>query len=797
MKYVSFSVLLCFQCLSIYAQAPANPQLAAIRLYNPGESNLPTVVEVPVGDIATPGLIDWQDVHLDYNGKTIPFSIREGKAHWKAALMAPIVKPAPEDLIVFTLPALSNKWIQIKVIEGVAKTHSSIKQKGRTISVSYPNMDVLINEQTGMLTNVMAFGDSILSAPMQLNFFEIDKGLVELHGNMNPGNSPASLSLLTKKSSNTSSVKLVSSSSNPALTELNFVIANADSVSIGLTYRIYPNNQIEITSDERPWAGRSPWLDHAVKNELLIIGGKTPLAGFETHFPYYGFKDYASSVRSTGILHKGIRSKIFELGEESINGRFWKRKLAFFPIRTTEKDQTILDILDEGLIVKTQPYHSKPLAAYTQVTFSKEIAELGKMLVDELGKKGIGVKNELTDEKATLNSISLNLSGNDSTSGIRGDGYRIISTENKIEISALTKFGMFRALDACIKFLNISPLSKGIPLISSNPVVDLRAGGFGGGKFEVDFPYGDENEWKKTLDGLMKSGMNSVTDLGMWSNWKMPVTFKYMPELKSDNPEAYDEVSGAKFSSFDSSRAFATKLINYLHDRGVKVWLWIPVGAIPTTFEEKFADATVPGKTKVPRFMHPTYRRYLESYFKELLETYPIDGFVLIRDDNGGIDDTEEFKQFLEKSKTKDRVWEQYTMLSQLIRGMQFKGTIAVYPYFDLYKPSLQDLISEDLLIVGHGSGLGVLTRSYETLGTMGDTWLDNLFAGFRIPTTPRMKRLLSDRGSYWIGGAYNGAELSWEAIGYFGWQPSASVNTFRYTFGARTFGEDAATDYV
>ena len=797
MKYVFLSVPIYFQCLLLYAQAPANAQLAAIRLYNPGESNLPTVVEVTVGSIATPGLIDWQNVHLEYNGKTIPFSIREGKAHWRAALTTPIVKPAPEDLIVFTIPSLSKKWMQINVINGVAKTQSVIKGKGRLISVFYPNMKVLINEQTGMLTNVVAFGDSLLSAPMQLNFFEIDTGLVELHGNMNPGNSPASLSLLTKKPSNTSSVKLVSSSSNSALTELNFVLTNEDSVSIGLTYRIFPNNQIEIISDERPWSGSSPWLDHAVKNELLIIGEKKQLAGFETHFPYYGFKDYASSVRSTGILHKGIKSKIFELGEESINGRFWKRKLAFSPIRTIEKDQTILDILDEGLIVKTLPYHSKRLAANTQVTFSNEIAELGKMLVDELAKKGIGVKNESKDEKAMPNAISLNLTGNDSTSGIRGDGYRIESSENKIEISAFTKFGIFRALDACIQSLNTSPLSKRIPLISSNPVVDLRGGGFGGGKFEVDFPYGDEKEWKKSLDGLMKSGMNSVTDLGMWSNWKMPVTFKYMPELKSNNPEAYDEVSGAKFSYFDSSRVFATKLINYLHDRGVKVWLWIPVGAVPTTFEEKFADATVPGKTKVPRFMHPTYRRYLESYFKELLETYPIDGFVMVRDDNGGIDDTEEFKQFLEKSKTKDRVWEQYIMLSQLIRGMKFKGTIAVYPYFDLYKPSLQDLIAEDLLIVGHGSGLGVLTRKYETLGTMGDTWLDNLFAGFRIPTTPRMKRLLSDRGSYWIGGAYNGAELSWEAIGYFGWEPSASVNTFRYTFGARTFGEDAAIDYV
>ena len=132
MKYVFLSVPHMLSMFTIYAQAPANSQLAAIRLYNPGESNLPAVVEVAAGSIATPGLIDWENVHLEYNGKTIPFSIREGKAHWKAELRTPIVNPAPEDLIVFTVPSLSKKWMQINVVNGVAKTHSSIKRKGRT-----------------------------------------------------------------------------------------------------------------------------------------------------------------------------------------------------------------------------------------------------------------------------------------------------------------------------------------------------------------------------------------------------------------------------------------------------------------------------------------------------------------------------------------------------------------------------------------------------------------------------------------------------------------------------------------
>ena len=48
------------------------------------------------------------------------------------------------------------------------------------------------------------------------------------------------------------------------------------------------------------------------------------------------------------------------------------------------------------------------------------------------------------------------------------------------------------------------------------------------------------------------SGMNKIACLGMWGNWKMPVGYKYMPELRSDAPEAYDESSGAKFTSLIS-----------------------------------------------------------------------------------------------------------------------------------------------------------------------------------------------------------------------------------------------------
>jgi hypothetical protein len=276
----------------------------------------------------------------------------------------------------------------------------------------------------------------------------------------------------------------------------------------------------------------------------------------------------------------------------------------------------------------------------------------------------------------------------------------------------------------------------------------------------------------------------------MWGNWKLPASYKYMPELRSTAPDAYDEVSGAKFKEFDLHREKGLRLIQYLHDRGAKVWLWIPVGCVPTTFAAQYPEAMCTGSQKIPRFMHPKYRQYLDAYFREILETYPLDGFMLVRDDNGGLDDSAEYKKFLETSRTKDPAWEQYLLIYDLLHNKGFKGTVMVYPYCDPYEPRLDALVPKDFFIGGHGSGMGILTRNYELLGPMGDTWIDNLYTSFRVAPSPRMKRLLADRGSYWIGGAYSGTELPWEAIGYFGWQPTASVNTFRYDWGMRTFGD-------
>lgn len=805
-KIFLLSLSLQFVCLLAVSQTGVKEEsnIASIRLYNPNKSGAPTIVEIPIGNIATSGLVDWQNVQLNYDGEEIPFSIREGQAHWKAALVAPVKKPRAEDLLVFSIRVPSKQWVQVELIAGHSKSNVALAKKGSKLVISYPDMTVVIDEHTGMLTKLEAFGESVLTTPLEVQFFKVGEGVATYHGTMGVGNGLPIIDIKKLENIESPNVKLFSWSSTEALTEINFVLKPMKGPTVGLTYRIYPNHQIEIMSDERPWQGTSPWLDGGLEYKLSLAGSKEMLSGFQTHFPMYGYKDYAASVNSVGTLYHGTKAKTFELGEESLNGRFWHRHLAIYPKTDKAQKNDLLTMLNDGLVVEVIPVRSKPLSRNIQVIYSKEINAVGELVVNNLRNEGIEATTVSRMGSTSKSTILLNIAKDPTALGISGDGFLIqpLSKDKGIEVIAGSTFGLYRGT-SYFSELNNTGGDMTVSLISQNPVVDLRAGGFGGGRVEVDFPYENDSVWEHAFSKMITNGMNTMTDLGMWSNWQMPVYFKYMPALQSNSPDEYDPVSGLKFSQIASSRAHGLKLLNFLHARGVKVWLWIPIGAIPTTFEKKFPNAVLSAKSihfednKTPRFLAPEYQQYLKAYFKEILEVYPVDGFVLIRDDNGGVDTTSEFKHYVAQSRTKSPVWEQYLTVYKLLHSMNFKGDISIYPYNDFYETKLDSLLPKDLKIVGHGSGMGVLTRDFNTLGAMGDTWLDNLYSGFRVPASGRMKRLLSDRGSYWIGGAYKGAELPWDAIGYFGWQPSASVNTFRYDFGVRNFGTENALNYV
>lgn len=828
--------------------------LATIRLYNPTDWTSPTTVEIPTGHLAAPGLVDWANVRLLRAGQEIPFALREGRAHWKAQLTAPVAQPRAEDLLVFSVALSQGVWAQLELVSGKPAAVSALRLDGANWVVSYADLTVNIDATTGMLRQLQVGDVSMLQGPLQFQLSTVGAGVVNQTGPMGVGYDYPSVTVATGTLQGPVPARLVSSSSNGAMTELNFALEPAKGPALALTYRIHASGLVEIWSDERPWTPPSPWVGYAVKYSLAPAGQQELLPYLQNRAPYYGFKDYWAAVNFSGSIYRTADHAMLEVGEETINGRRWNRQF-YLPLKaqTSIKPGRWLNYADrmergagrrtgggvpfalagwdggadpsaakwrlvaqaalasspqsppdlaelvklatEGVIVQVDPL-SMPLApGPVTVSCDNNETTIGRQLVDSLSQAGVSATLLAGGDEPTSQCLVLELLADPQAQGIAGDGFAIRPRGTGlagVTLTAGTRFGLMQAVLKAKDYWSRQAAGvAAVPLIASNPAVDLRAGGFGGGTQETDFPYASDRDWQQAVDGLIHSGMNVMTCQGMWSNWKMPVAYKYMPELFSNAPGAYDEVTGSYFAHFEQDRARGLKLLNYLRARGVKVWLWVPVGAVPTTFAQLYPDSMTPNNQKVPRVMDAKYRAYLNAFFKELLETYQVDGFIMIRDDNGGIDNTPEYQQYLAQSRTKDPVWEQYLILYDLLHGLGFQGALAVYPYNDMYTPRLDPLLPPDLIIGGHGSGLATLSRNYEVVGPMGDTWLDTVYASFRVPPATRMKRLLADRGSYWIGGAYTGSELPWEAPGVFGWQPTATVNTFRYNWGWRKFGSD------
>ncbi len=385
---------------------------ASIRLFNPTQSEEPSVVEIPVGNIATPGLVDWQNTRLVYKGRDLPFSIREGQAHWRAALIAPVKKPRAEDLLVFQISVPIGQWAKVELVTGVSKSQASLTERDGYDVITYPNIKVTINERTGLLTNLEAYGESLLNHPLGLRFFKVGEWVVNYEGRMEAlvgFQHPPLMELLKSGDLGSPVVKLVSWSSTEALTELNFVLHSKNVPAIDLTYRIYSNNQLEILSDERPWQGTSPWLDYGLEYKLTLAGRQEKLHDYQTYFPMYGYKDYATSVNSIGTLYHGTKTRMFELGEESLNGRFWRRLVAIYPETERVQKEDPLTLLDEGLIVTVTPMLSQRLPQKLSVVYAKEIRSTGDLVVDSLKKAGIEATTASEPDNHSRSIILLNL----------------------------------------------------------------------------------------------------------------------------------------------------------------------------------------------------------------------------------------------------------------------------------------------------------------------------------------------------------------------------------------------------
>lgn len=747
--------------------------LASIRLRNPTSWEGPVPVEIPVGRFAVPGEIDWTQVRLlTEDGKEVPLAIREGRPHWKSRLIAPLTRPRAEDLLVFALPLSPNTWKQLNLVAGPRGAEGAMSERGDQLVVSHPGLQVSIQRATGMLAQIVAHGEPLLHAPLAIAFQKLapDRAVRQMLGPPR--------------------VRCVSKSSTAALTEVHFVLDSDDRLSLGLSYRIHACGLVEIWSDERPWQGASPWVDHSVDVFFRLVGQGKPLPYLVNRAPFYGFKDYAAAVKHPAALYRSPRVAVLELGEETTNGRRWNRRLFCVPADHADHASDLVEAADKGVIVEVIPVKVVLPGKTVQISHPQRAGVPARLIADALRGKGITAET-VEGEGHGGAGIVLDLVHPREAPGIDNDGFEFRRQPKRagVRVTACTLFGLTQAALRIAEHLTRPGDAIELPLVAGNPVVRLRGAGFGGGDHEVDFPLGSDSEWEAALNEFVASGMNLMADLGMWSNWKMPISYRFMPELQSTAADAYDEVSGAKLAEFDAHRQHGLKLLRFLHDRGVRVWLWLPVGCVPTTYAKAHPEAMAPKNDRCPCFTHPLYNRYLQGFLKELLETYPVDGIVMIRDDNGGLCPCERCKAHVAGSRTKNAAWEQYLILYRWLRASGFAGDIAVYPYFDPYEPRLDPLLPEDLLIVGHGSGAGMLARSYETLAPMGDTWLDNVLASFRVPTAGRMRRLLADRNSFWLGGAFCGSELAWQAIGRFGWEPTATVNTLRYEWAARRFG--------
>ncbi len=776
------------------SDANPGPALASLRAYNPTAWDGPVVLEIPTGRIASPGILNWEKVRLVRDGEEIPFAIREGAAHWKAKLVAPVTEPRAEDLLVFSTVLPPATWVEFDVLLGRPIRESALSVEDGRLTICYPDLEAVIDKSSGELLDLEAFGQSILERPLAMEFRQ---GL---------GDKQRPLEV--------AGASLVSSSSSATMTELNFVVAVDDALAMALTYRIHSAGLIEICSDERPWQGRSPWLDRKASYSLSFKGEKETLAYLVNRAPFYGFKDYEKVVKTPAVVHRSAAATVVELGEEFSNGRRWNRRLYLTSPQNAPRAEVLAELADEGPILAIAPRkYSFPSPETATIVHPEQAAVAAKILADALGKAGLKVytaPSTASEFPPDSEVIALRLLEGPAAEGLEGDGFAILAAHDlaQAQIVARTPFGLVQGALQAADHLRGEPAFASLPLIARNPAVEMRAGGFGGGNFEVDFPHESDAEWEHAFDGMIHSGMNVMADLSMWSNWRMTVSYKYMPEIRSDSPDALDEMTRTKFSELDRHREHSLTLLDYLHRRGAKVWQWIPIGAVPTTYAEKHPDAMCPttgpsarhgfsGKHVIPCHTHPLYRKFLEAYVKELLETYPIDGIVMVRDDNGGICDCPRCKEHLAQSRTKSAAWEQYLILYDMLQSLGFSGDVAVYPYFDNYTPDLDPLLPDDVLIVGHGSANALLVRRYEHVGPMADTWIDNLFGGFRVAPSARMKRLLADRPSFWIGGAYCGTELAWESLGYFGWEPTATPNSFRYDWAARTFGSEHALAYV
>ncbi|MCU0962516.1 MAG: glycoside hydrolase family 20 zincin-like fold domain-containing protein, partial [Pirellulaceae bacterium] len=546
---------------SLVAQLPATGQTApavpAIGLYNPTPWEVAVPVEIPTGRLAAPGLVDWTQVHLECAGVTVPHALRSGRATWQRATADRRPAPRAEDLLVFSCAVPARQWVHVQVVPGAVAGVPALRHESGKLVVTAGDTRVVIDQETASLESWEAWGTPLLERPLRVTAVRLLDPGYALEGYLSVGYTTAAINV-RKGDVAEMTVRLADVNAAPALTEVSFDLDVAQGPSATLIYRVSASGQLEITCDERPWEGHSPWLRHALQYSLDVVGqSHDALAELENRWAFYGFRDYTAAVKSVARVHRQAHVGVLETGEEFVNGRHFARRLTPIASPDPAHAEHLAELLDEGLVTSIQPLTTGPLGGGVYLVDATSSPAIVTELAEALVEAGVECASSAAPGHLP---VRLGLVPPEERDGIAGDGYVIGLQDGGVSVRAGTRLGLYSAVRTMARHLQRHGRDGGVPLVARNPVVDLRGGGFGGGNFEVDFPYGTETEWCRVLDNLLDSGMNVFACMGMWANWKMPVSYQHMPELRSDAPDAYDESSGAKFVELDHHREHGLRL---------------------------------------------------------------------------------------------------------------------------------------------------------------------------------------------------------------------------------------------
>ncbi len=389
-------------------------QLPRLRIHNPTRWEGPSIVEVPTGHLASPGLVDWSKVRLvAEDGSQIPFAICEGRPHWKAGLRASIDQPRAEDLLTFSVAVKPGTWERFQLVPSDDETRDAanpLTLRDGQLIVSYPGLETAVAIDTGMLRGITAFGEPLLEGPLAVSCSQLPESGTE----KNPLPPPRAT--------------LVGKSSGAALTVLHFVLAVDQRLSMAVSYYIHASGVIEIRIDERPWHGVSPWVDHAVAIGLPLKGEMETLPYLENRAPFYGFKDFAAAVSHVAVVHRCAEVAVVELGEETINGRRWMRRLLLAPSERTNQLDALVEAAEKGLIIEAEPMDLVVSGARSVIRHPPAEHLAAERLSDALQAKGTTVQVIVAgedDASAPPLGIELRIVTPTEMPEIEGDGFDI------------------------------------------------------------------------------------------------------------------------------------------------------------------------------------------------------------------------------------------------------------------------------------------------------------------------------------------------------------------------------------